>query len=70
MLNFKLSPHDASYISALLAERPIKEAGRLALEWQRQGDAEVARLEQERREEIKAEVKKEVEAEASGKPSR
>ena len=49
MLNFQVSPEDANYISALLAERPLKESGRLALEWQRQGDLEMVRLQKEDR---------------------
>lgn len=61
MLNFKLSSQDASYISALLAERPLKESGRLALDWQAQGNAEMKRLELAERirifEEISAEQK-------------
>lgn len=49
MLNFRVSAEDATYISALLAERPLKESGRLALEWQRQGNEEMARLQKEDR---------------------
>lgn len=62
MLNFSLSPQAASYISALLAERPIKEAGLVALDWQRQGEAEQARINAEAAAKVKADTIAEYEA--------
>lgn len=60
-INFSLSIEAARYLGALIAERPIKEAGVLAVDWDNQFKAELQRLQAEQREQIRAEVKAEVE---------
>ena len=49
MLKFELTPQAATYISQLLAERPLKEAGQVAIYWEQQGNAEMKRLQLEER---------------------